>query len=351
MLRLLFSPLFSLRGTNLAQNDANHSTSFIVKAFVTTLALALCAAVPATAQSWSAAPAVAPDTVLLLETTEGNYLVRRFMVKSSDDAGYSVRYQINLAKLSAMLGGNSKQLNELHAFMEKVMKDSLMRVRSVMITGYASPDGTWKLNEALAKNRATDFKNYVDKKYGFSKKYDVKTAAMAESWEACRPSVVEWPVPDKQAVLNILDGNWTEAQKQAALEKLPAAWEYMKKNILPPLRRVEMTINYGEKNVYELRTMIRKPKSPQPAVVECPCDCGVIDDSVTGILVEMDSPGADFKKDVREVGKMTKAEMKAAKKVAREAEKMAKKAAKAAEKIAKAEAKAAKKAAKAVDKM
>ena len=50
-------------------------------------------------------------------------------------------------------------------------------------------------------------------------------------------------------VSGVLSVSYTHLQssdaKELALKKIPAAWEYMIKHILPPLRRVELTINYG----------------------------------------------------------------------------------------------------------
>ena len=89
-----------------------------MKTIVSTFAfsLALCAAAGATAQTKSAVTAPAADTVLLSETTDGDCIVRRFLVKSRNDADYSVRYRINLATLNAALSGNPKELDELNAF-------------------------------------------------------------------------------------------------------------------------------------------------------------------------------------------------------------------------------------------
>ena len=324
------------------------------------LSLALCAAAGATAQTKSAMSASKADTVLLSESTDGNYMVRRYMVKNQNDADYSIRYQINMAKLSSVLDGNSKELNDLNAFVENLMKDSLLKVKWVGITGYSSPDGPDKFNETLAKNRAQDFKNYVDKKYKFSSKYNVKVNWVADDWEMCRALVNQWPVPDKQKVLAVIDGKWTSAEKEAALKKMPASWDYMKKNILPPLRRVELTINYGEGSVFEQRTMIRKPApKPEPKAAE-PC-CVVVDESISGIIVEMPDPGQDYdkmtraerkefdktqkmaEKEVRIAEKLAKKEAKAAAKIARKAEKEARK-------MAEAEAKAAKKSYKELEK-
>ena len=166
----------------------------------------MCAAAGATARAGSAVPAPAADTVMLSEATDGDYIVRRFLVKRQGDTDYSIRYQINLASLSAALDGNSRELDGLNAFVDNLMRDTLMNVKSVEITGYSSPDGPRAFNETLARNRARDFKSYVDKKYGFSKKYDVTLNSVAEDWEMCRALVAQSPVPDKQAVLDIISG-------------------------------------------------------------------------------------------------------------------------------------------------
>ncbi|WP_418407588.1 hypothetical protein [Alistipes sp.] len=308
------------------------------------LSLALCAAAGATAQVRSAAPVPAADTVMLSETTDGDYLVRRFIVKRQDDTDYRIRYQINLAKLSSKLDGNTRELDGLNNFVANLMQDTLMNVKSVEITGYSSPDGPVKFNRTLAENRAADFRNYVDKKYGFSKKYDVTVNSVAEDWEMCRALVAQSAVPDKQAVLNILDGSQSPDAKEQALKKMPSAWEYMVKNILPPLRRVELTINYGAGNIVEQRTMIPKPKVvPQPEQACEPCRCEVVDETITGIIVEMPGSDVDFRKDMRDAGSYSKKELREAGRIAREQER-------AARKIAKKEAKAAMKAEKAAKK-
>ena len=312
----------------------------------------MCAAAGATAQTKSAVPAPAADTVLLSETADGDYMVRRFLVKSRNDTDYSVRYRINLATLNAALSGNSKELDELNAFVGDLTKDTLKQVSAVTITGYSSPDGPVKFNEALAARRANDFKVYLDRKYDFSKKYKVTVNSVAEDWEMCRTLVAQSSMPDKQAVLGILDGRQSPDQKELALKKMTAAWDYMKENILPPLRRVELTINYGAGNVVEQRTMIPKPKpAPQPAQPAEPYV--VVDEQVSGIIVEMPNEH-EYKKEVREESREVKKEARAAEKLAkheaREAQKIVRQQEKAAKKIAKKEAKAAKKAEKAAKK-
>lgn len=306
----------------------------------------MCAAAGATAQTRSAASASAADSVLLSECTDGDYIVRRYVVRSQGDAEYSVRYRINLAKLSATLNGNAKELDELNTFLHRVMDDSLIQVRSAEITGYASPDGPLAFNQSLAKRRAQDFRNFVDKKYDLSKKYDVEVKSEADDWEACRPLVEQNNVPEKQAVLRIIDGSQSRQAKEQALKKMTSVWDYMKREILPPLRRVELVIYYNQARIAEQRTLIPRPQpvpEPQPRQQECCCDI-VVDEAITGLLVEMPEPGRDFERLERQVGREAYQLDKTARREARIARKLARKEAREAERMARAEAKAAKKA-------
>lgn len=303
--------------------------------------------------------------MLLSEKTDGDYLVRRYMVRNQGDADYTVRYQINLAKLAPSLDDNTSQLDRLGAFVDRLMRDTAMRVKSVTITGFASPDGTVAFNEALARKRAQDFKNYVDRKYNLSQRYDVAVHSVAEDWEMCRALVAQSSIPDKQAVLNIIDSSRSIEAKEQALKQLPPVWSYMKQHILPPLRRVEMTIDYGSGTVVEVRRRIVHPApAPAPKPKER-CCCVVVDDSATGIIVELPVTGRDFdeyERELRHEAKQMEREYRHSERRAeqfarsegrtleqlstketREARKLARKEARIARKMAKAEAKAAKK--------
>lgn len=308
--------------------------------------------------------ASAADTVVLSERTDGDYIVRRAVVERAADSDYSVRYLINLAKLDAALNGNSRELNELGAFVSGLLADSLMRVNSVVITGYASPDGPLALNERLARNRARDFRSYVDTKYGFSKKFDVRTSSVAEDWDMCRMLVEKSSMPRKQEVLRIIDGPQSSEAKEEALKRMPEVWNYMAEHILPPIRRVAMTISYDEGSLVEQRTRIHKPKPvpvpapvPQPAVEACPppaepCRCWEVDEAITGIIVEMPDPDSEvLSGSARSVRRAARRDIRDGREVVardyRETERIERQAAKAEKKIARKEAKAAKKADKA----
>lgn len=355
------------------RRGVQNQTLFSVKTFVTTFAFALSLFVVAgaSAQRRSAASASAADSVLLSETTDGDYLVRRYKVRNQGDAAYTVRYQINLSKLAPALDDNTIQLDRLGSFVGQLMRDSLMNVRSVVITGYSSPDGPVAFNEALARKRARDFLDYVNRKYDFSDRYSVTTRSVAEDWAMCRALVAQSNIPDKQIVLNILDSGRSIEAKEQALKQLPPVWDYMKRNILPSLRRVELAIDYGEGSIVEVRTRVVRPAPapvPKPAPAPKPADpcCYVVvDDSTTGLIVELPMTGRDYdeyERELRREAKRTEREYllygkrlertgraeertleQLSEKESREARKLARKEARVARKMAKAEAKAAKK--------
>ena len=215
-------------------------------------AFAVCAA--ADAQQRSGAPASCPqaDTVLLSADVDGTYLVRKYLVKQHADrnSDYAVRYQVDVAQLSSTLAGNARQLDDLQAFIDKVSQDKSLRVTGVTITGYASPDGPYAPNE----------------------------------WRAAVPAVEASSIPSKQEVLQILNGSDKATVKEMRLKRLPAAWNYMRQHILPPMRHVEMAFTYDKSSVVTERTPIPLPEV-EPVIHATYI---LVDDQPDGLIIDMD---------------------------------------------------------------
>lgn len=199
------------------------------------------------------------DTVVLATYQEDDYLVKRYVVNVPNNrmSDYSVRYSINTARLQPDLDDNSGALTALSHFIEQTMADTAARISSIEITGYASPDGPYALNERLSMQRAQDFKQYVDKRYNLSSRYQVTTRGVAEDWENCYAMVkMSNDVPHKTAVMAILDSTLSNNAKELQLKKMGDVWNYMRTDILPPLRRVDIVINYAQGTIVEERTLI-----------------------------------------------------------------------------------------------
>lgn len=245
------------------------------------------------------------DTVVLATYQEDDYLVKRYLVNVPDDrvSDYSVRYSINVAHLQPNLDENSEALRALSNFIEQTMADTVTRISSVAITGYASPDGPYALNERLAKQRAQDFKSYVDSKYNLSAKYAVTTSGVAEDWENCRAMIESsLTIPHKDSVMRIINSAVSNDTKEQQLKKMTDTWNFMRTDILPRLRRVDIVINYARGTIVEERTLIEpvfEEKVVEEVVVphdsrcaECGvagCKCGAnCTCNGTGVIIEVD---------------------------------------------------------------
>lgn len=249
-----------------------------------------------TAASGSKSPQAKLDTLLLSDKVEGNTRILRYRVEDSADADYAVLYRINLSQLSSQLGNNATELSDLDQFIGSLANDTLKQVRLVSITGYASPDGPEAFNKRLAQARTTNFLDYANRKYNFQKRFRVDSSSRAEDWTACQSIVSSSQIPDKEEVMHILKSDLSHQEKEVALKKLPEAWEYLRTRILPPMRRVEVVVNYGQGRIFEQHIALAppapkpqpKPAAPTPsASAQKKCPCIVVDEGISGWIVEM----------------------------------------------------------------
>lgn len=238
---------------------------------------------------------------MLSEAVEGDYQVKRYRVNEVDDADYALHYKINNATLNSSLNGNEAELIDLKNLVTGFLTDTLTNVKHIVITGYASPDGPITLNRSLAKRRAEDVKKYVDQHYNFSNKYHVALQSEVPAWSSLRDAVAASAVPMKDSVLMILDSRHSEADKQLALKKMPQVWNYLAANILPPVRKVEVEIDYAAGTIVEQRTRIAAP-APEPEVIVVeeveevidPCCRELCESDQLGIIIDMPDVAVDF---------------------------------------------------------
>lgn len=256
-----------------------------VKTFTTILSIAMAvASVSAVSAHNGANQADQPqyDTVVLATYQEDDYLVKRYLVNLPNDrmSDYSVRYSINVTHLQPDLDENSEALTALSRFIEQTMADTVARISSVAITGYASPDGPYALNERLSTQRAQDFKHYVDSKFDLSPRYEVTTRGVAEDWENCRAMIESsTTIPHKDSVMRIINSTASNNTKELQLKKMTDVWNFMRANILPPLRRVDIEIHYAQGTIVEERTLIEpvfEEQVVEEVVIPSQCaECGL----------------------------------------------------------------------------
>lgn len=71
----------------------------------------------------------------------------------------------------------------------RFIRDSLIFVNSVRLCGYCSIEGSYAINERLARSRAEGFRDYLNDKYALSSHFPVEVKWVAEDWAKLRELV------------------------------------------------------------------------------------------------------------------------------------------------------------------
>ncbi len=232
---------------------------------------------------------------LLSERTEGDYIVRRYLIKGTQprQADFTVQYAVSKAQVSGQFDENSAELRAIGDFIERMRRDSMIDVRNIAIIGYSSPDGTAAYNQRLARSRAEDLRTWLNTRYGLSNSYSVSAEGVVEPWSACADNVRGSSLQNKSTILDIIDSADPAPTVERRLKAHPTAWSWLRTEVLPSLRRTVVRFNFTEDRIDERRELIPRPQ-PEPEVeiietVTRPCCCEESMDESFGVIVVMDA--------------------------------------------------------------
>lgn len=140
---------------------------------------------------------------------------------------------------------NAVELAKIRATIDSVRTDEDVTIRSLSIHGYASPEGSYALNEKLAKGRTEALKRYVDNLYHFAPGV-ISTEWTAEDWDGLRKWLESSTMPEAAGMLKIAqDTSFApDAREKRMRAVYPEAYEYVKANVYPSLRHSDYRIEY-----------------------------------------------------------------------------------------------------------
>lgn len=141
--------------------------------------------------------------------------------------------------------GNATRKQTLMQWVDSFRNHTGMHLEKAVITGYSSPVGSFTYNEWLAKERAARMKQWLVEK-GINAAL-IQVNSVSEDWDGLRQAVQQTKgFGDKEAVLRILNGNYTDMQRKTMLRKLPG-YEYLRMQIFPDLQKVTCLFYYTQK--------------------------------------------------------------------------------------------------------
>jgi len=170
------------------------------------------------------------------------------VVKSRSLEGSAfIDFVVNKTDINPTYRRNVSELAKIRATIDSVRNDSDIDITAIYIKGYASPEGSYKHNEELAKGRTEALKEYVRKLYNFPASI-MHTSYEPEDWEGLKKYLREdaTGVSNAGAILDIIaqggDKDKMEAKYKA---KYPADYKYLLANVYPALRHSDYKVEYN----------------------------------------------------------------------------------------------------------
>ncbi|NSW93378.1 MAG: tetratricopeptide repeat protein [Bacteroidales bacterium] len=158
----------------------------------------------------------------------------------------SINYVINRSDIrSTELKKDDIKL--LRDFISQANADPSRLLKGAVVSSYASPDGKLDLNEKLSVKRGSSADKFIKKE--FDKIEVAKTDGFfsslttAEDWEGFRTEVENSTIPDKELILRVLSMYSDPEVREKEIRNMSVAFEALKTDILPKLRRSKMTVN------------------------------------------------------------------------------------------------------------
>ncbi len=177
----------------------------------------------------------------------------------SEQSSIDILFAVNQSNINAAFMDNKEQIDELR----KALANS-SDIKEIHLTGYASPEGPYEFNKALAARRAESVKKYLAKN-NLSTTTDVVVHSYPANWDEVKRLLNDTYIENWQGITAIIDdASISAADKNSAIrKKYPVEYEFMLRSWYPKLRMTDITINHKKRDlsVNEAKRILRNNPS------------------------------------------------------------------------------------------
>lgn len=147
---------------------------------------------------------------------------------------------------------NRVELGKIRATIDSVRLDRDVTVKSLFIKGFASPESPYSNNTRLAKGRTEAIRQYVLGLCEIPAEV-ITTDYEPENWEGLREYVQEWPIPNKEAIIALIDSDEEPDRKEWLIKsRYQKEYKYLLETCYPYLRRTYYRIDYDIRSFTEV---------------------------------------------------------------------------------------------------
>lgn len=203
---------------------------------------------------FSTAEQIAESLPWVLPSSEFDHNLPKMMFDDDREAALKVYFSVNSFQFEPYKHGNENILNQLMSVIRKIEESSDSRIAHIVVAGFASPEGSFALNDRLAYNRAATLKEYI-KNNSRTDSWQIHIYNGAEDWAGLRMMVDKSNMPYRRQVLNTIDNVpiWDSKNnigREIVLQQLDGGriYRYMLQHFFPDLRKAAYIKVFYENN-------------------------------------------------------------------------------------------------------
>ena len=139
---------------------------------------------------------------------------------------------------------NRRQLNSLVEVIDSIAADTTIRITSITLRGYASPEGPYRHNADLASGRMESLTRYVASRCPQMKDL-MQTDYVPEDWEGLTRYIEQSDLLHREQILQIIETQVDpDLRERLIRQRYPEEYRQMFRDIYPLLRRTDLDIAY-----------------------------------------------------------------------------------------------------------
>ncbi|MBE9488534.1 MAG: hypothetical protein IMY73_05050 [Bacteroidetes bacterium] len=152
-----------------------------------------------------------------------------------------VIFPVAKSKVIDTLYENKKELAKIMDIMGKLLDNDEFVVDSITLTAMSSPEGSYALNNKLAKERAYSLRDYIVKRHGAKSKKLLTVQWVGENWPQLIDEITnENNLKNKPGIFNIISKRRNLDRREVEIRsKYPRDYAYIKDSIYPRLRVID----------------------------------------------------------------------------------------------------------------
>ena len=193
-------------------------------------------------------PKPEPKQIVIYEPTFTSSFVtpEAEAVKARSETGKAyLDFAAGQSEITPNFKNNASELHKMNALIKSVCSNSDATITSIVISGYASPEGTYSANVKLSERRALALRNYIGSKHALPQRL-FSAYGVGEDWAGLETLVEQSDLPQREQALAIIrsTGIFDGRERQLMDMARGATYRQMKVELFPQLRRVEYRIDY-----------------------------------------------------------------------------------------------------------